>query len=298
MRLKTGILITAGFAVLALSLATIVTLPSATLGGETVIVGQPESPTRSDVPTVSAAPYAAPTAVQVAALPEAKYDAVIPGLIAYTAVSAPEGATTAYTLSSDTVIYGADHSEAVARFAATNFLGEKSVVVPVAFDGSWALVLTPARQALPSVAPGNAPAQTAGWVRAERLTKDHPLTHRINVSVKDQTLTIVDATGAKTASFSVGVGTPSTPTPTGVTGYVQARYLDPAQGQRTYPIQLSSLHSAAADEPYGGNDGGLIGVHHYFASNGAVSHGCIRLPKEAIIAVNQLPVGTLISITN
>ena len=241
-------------------------------------VGDRATPTHSGVPTASVAPYVAPTAAQVAALPEAKYDAVIPGLIAYAAATAPEEATTAYTLSADTAIYGADHSEAVARFDAINFLGEKSVVVPVAFTGGWALVLTPARQALPSAAPGNAPAQTAGWVRTDRLTKDHPLTQRINVSVKDQTLTIVDATGAKTASFSVGVGTPSTPTPTGVTGYIQARYLDPAQGQRTYPIQLSSLHSATADEPYGGSDGGLIGVHYYFASNGAVSHGCIRLP--------------------
>jgi lipoprotein-anchoring transpeptidase ErfK/SrfK len=298
MRLKTAILIAAGGAVLALGLATIVTFASATPGAKSVAVGDPPSPTHSSVPTVSVAPYLAPTAAQVAALPEAKYDAVIPGLIAYAAVSAPEEATTAYTLSADTAIYGADQSEAVARFDVTNFLGEKSVVVPVAFDGSWALVLTPARQALPSAAQGNAPAQTAGWVRADRLTNDHPLRQRINISVKDQTLTIVDATGAKTASFPVGVGTPSTPTPTGVTGYIQARYLDPAQGQRIYPIQLSSLHSAAADEPYGGNDGGLIGVHYYFANNGAVSHGCIRLPKEAITAVNELPVGTLISIEN
>ena len=283
---------------LAIGVATIVTLASGTLGGETVDVGERATPTRSVVPTASVAPYVAPTAAQVAVLPEAKYDAVIPGLIAYEAATAPQEATTAYTLSADTAIYGADHSEAVARFAATNFLGEKSVVVPVAFTDGWSLVLTPARQALPSAAVGNAPAQTAGWVRTDRLMEDHPLTQRINVSVKDQTLTIVDATGAKTASFSVGVGTPSTPTPTGVTGYIQARYLDPAQGQRTYPIQLSSLHSASADEPYGGSDGGLIGVHYYSASNGAVSHGCIRLPREAIIAVNRLPVGTLISITN
>ena len=283
---------------LAIGVATIVVLASATAGGETVVVGDVAASTHSGVPMASVAPYVAPTAAQVAALPAANYDAVIPGLIAYAAVTAPEQATTAYTLSSDTAIYGADHSEAVARFDAINFLGEKSVVVPVDFSGSWALVLTPARQALPSAAKGDAPAQTVGWVRTERLMEDHPLTQRINVSVKGQTLTIVDATGAKTASFSVGVGTPSTPTPTGVTGYIQARYLDPAQGQRTYPIQLSSLHSASADEPYGGSDGGLIGVHYYSASNGAVSHGCIRLPREAIIAVNRLPIGTLISITN
>ena len=28
-----------------------------------------------------------------------------------------------------------------------------------------------------------------------------------------------------------------------------------------HPIQLTSLHATAADEPFGGSDGGLIGIH-------------------------------------
>ncbi|WP_196830624.1 L,D-transpeptidase [Frigoribacterium sp. CG_9.8] len=66
--------------------------------------------------------------------------------------------------------------------------------------------------------------------------------------------------------------------------------------QTVYPIQLASLHSSAADEPYGGNDGGLIGVHYNPVATGDVSHGCVRLSKEAITAVNRLPLGTLINI--
>ena len=93
-----------------------------------------------------------PTPAQIANLPEAKYSAVIPGLIAYTASSALVKTTTAYTLHSDTAIYGKDRAAPVARFSANNFLSKKSVIVPVTFDGEWVLVLTPARQALPSAA--------------------------------------------------------------------------------------------------------------------------------------------------
>ena len=292
MRLKLRVLVTAGAVVLVLGGVGVAAFATATPGTTTANVttaaSHPATPSPSGVLTPA----------QVAALPEAKYDAVIPGLIAYTAASAPVKTTAAYTLHSDTAIYGKDHAAPVARFSANNFLGQKSVIVPVSFDGGWVLVLTPARQALPSAAAGNAAAQTSGWVRADALTRDHPLTQRIIVSVKAQTLTIEDTTGTKSASFKVGVGTSATPTPTGVTGYLQARYLDPAQGQRVHPINLSSLHSATDDEPYGGSDGGLIGLHYFKTSSGAISHGCIRLSTDAITAVNQLPLGTLISITN
>jgi len=297
MHRKARVLITGATGVIALGVTAVMLFANLT-AGQPVATRSSAIRSPAALPSASAEGYVAPSTALIAALPEAKYDAVIPGLIAYTAASASGEATAAYTFSVDTALYAADRAAPVARFAAINFLGEKNVVVPVAFTEGWALVLTPARQALPSEAHGHAPAQTAGWVRIDTLTKDHPLTHRIVISVKDQSLTILDANGTKTVSFSVGVGAAATPTPTGVTGYIQARYLDPAQGQRTYPIQLTSLHSAAADEPYGGNDGGLIGVHYFLTRSGAISHGCIRLSVEAITAVNLLPTGTLISITN
>lgn len=238
------------------------------------------------------------TAAEIALLPEVRYDAVVPGLIGFAVALPPIEMSIAYTVRADTPIYGVGRRTPVARIGALNFLGEKTVVVPVSFFEEWALVLTPARQTLPSAAIGAAPAQTAGWVRIDALVIDHLVTHHIIVSVSDQTLRIVDRGGADIALFSIGVGTPSTPTPTGVTGYIQAQYLDPTQGQDTYPIALTSLHSAAADEPYDGSDGGLIGVHYFVSSSGAVSHGCLRLPDAAIAAVNQLPIGTSISIVD
>jgi hypothetical protein len=241
------------------------------------------------------APYLAPTAAQIAALPEAMYSAVIPGLMPYSTSSIPAAANTAYTLAADTPIYGADKTAPVARFDAKNFMLVASVVVPVKVDGPWSLVLTPSRQQLPSKDDGNAPAQTAGWVRTSALVKDHALPQHLVVSVSKQTISIVDAAGKVSASFPAGVGTSTAPTPTDVVGYLQARYLDPSQDEAVHPIQLTSLHSSAADEPYLGHDGGLIGVHYNATATGNVSHGCVRLNVAAINAVNALPLGTLIT---
>jgi len=236
------------------------------------------------------------SAAKIEALPEAAYSAVIPGLISFQAAHAPAEAKSAYSLASDSALYGPGASGAIAHLPAKNFLGTNSVVVPVAASGDWTLILTPSRSALPSATGGKAPAQTAAWVRTTLLIDATPLTQTIVVYVGAQTLSIVKVDGSVSATFSVAVGASATPTPTGVTGYLQARYLDPAQNENVHPIQLTSLHSSAADEPFGGRDGGLIGIHYYAANSGAISHGCVRLTSAAIVAVNALPLGTLITL--
>jgi lipoprotein-anchoring transpeptidase ErfK/SrfK len=237
------------------------------------------------------------TPTEIAALPEATYDAVIPGLLEAPADAHP---TKSYQVDFTAVVYGSDRITPVARVSARNFMNEPTVVVPVKTDGAWYLILLPSRQSLPSRAAAGtkAAAQSAAWVATSALTSPHTLATRIVVSVGAQTLTITDAAGKPIQTFTVGVGTPDTPTPTGVTGYLQARYLDPAQGQRVHPIQLTSLHATGADEPYGGSDGGLIGIHYQDLSAGAVSHGCVRLDTAAIDAVDKLPLGTPITIVD
>ena len=239
------------------------------------------------------------SAAQLAALPEARYDAVIAALLP---AAGAADADTAYRLKKDTVLYAADRATPIARLAARDFLGEPSIVVPVESSGDWLRVLTPARQRLPSTGANSAgtnslgalaPAQTSAWLRADSLSSPTMLVSRIIVSVSAQTLRII---GVGSRTWPVGVGAPGTPTPVGVSGYLQARYRDAAQGQAEHPIQLTSLHSTAADEPFGGNDGGLIGIHFQASASGARSHGCIRVPLEALAAVDALPLGTLITI--
>ncbi|TIH28781.1 L,D-transpeptidase [Subtercola vilae] len=248
----------------------------------------------SPVPAHTVDAYIPPSLVAVDELPEATYAAVIPGLIANQGITA--AAPTVYSLSADTALYSADRTTPIAHLAALNFLGDRTVVVPIQQDGGWSLVLTPSRLELPSTVNGSAPAQSSAWLRTDALVDPISTPDRIQVSVENQQLIVLDRAGQPVSRYPVGVGTPGTPTPTSVTGYIQARYLDPAQGQTEYPIQLTSLHSAAADEPYGGSDGGLIGVHYEEENTGQVSHGCVRLPVDAITAVNSLPLGTLITI--
>ena len=256
-------------------------------------------PTARTTPTATqtpAAAYTPLTATALAALPEAMYDAVIPGLLPSTITTIPAAATSSYTLTADAPLFGAGQQTAVARLAKLNFMQLPTIVVPVQTSGAWSLVLTPARQQLPSKDGGVAAAQTAGWIPTSFLVKADTLTQYLTVSVSQQKVSIVNADGSVVASFPAGVGAADTPTPTNVVGYLQARYLDPKQNQTVYPIQLASLHSSVADEPYGGNDGGLIGVHYNPVATGDVSHGCVRLAKDAITAVNKLPLGTLITI--
>ena len=242
-------------------------------------------------------PPVVPTALSsdaLAALPEARYDSVIVGLLGEPSLSSQLPAQ-AYALRSPVALYGSDRSAPIANLPAVNFLGEPTVIVPVEVEGGWARILTPARQSLPSANGGSAPAQTSAWIAKNALRDARPLSERIIVSVSAETLTILKGERIQRV-YTVAVGTEETPTPTGVTGYLQARYLDPAQNQTLHPVQLTSLHSADADEPYGGSDGGLIGLHYSNVARGSVSHGCVRLDADAITAINALPLGTPITI--
>jgi len=259
-------------------------------------------PAPAAVPTHSAAATSTPVpgvpqvdAAALAALPEAQYSAVVDGLLPWDRTTT---AAHVFHLTADAPLFGDGRTAPVARFAKTDFLQHPTTVVGLRRQGPWELVLTPARRQLPSAAgAGGAAAQTAAWVPADLLTAVAAPTARVVVSTTEQSVSIVSAsTGAVQQHFAAGVGTADTPTPTGVTGYLEERYADPSQGTGEHPIQLTSLHSSAADEPYGGHDGGLIGLHWNATNSGAVSHGCVRLSAEAVAALDALPLGTLVTV--
>ncbi|MFT4305827.1 MAG: L,D-transpeptidase [Microbacterium sp.] len=262
--------------------------------GQAQAAATPEAVTTSATPTATIPAVPAVDAATVQALPEARYDAVIGGLLAFDG----DAQTTAkvYTAAADLPLFGQDRVTPVARLAATDFLDEATPVVVVQTEGPWALVLTPARRVLPSDAQGTASAQTAAWTPLAALTLQTTPTSRVVISTTAQTVQIVAADGTVLSSFGAAVGAADTPTPTGVVGYLEARYTDPSQGTGDQPIQLTSLHSTAADEPYGGSDGGLIGVHYWPDRDGAISHGCVRVDSDAIAALSALPLGTLVEV--
>lgn len=259
-------------------------------GGDAVPAAADRTPTAT-ARTVPSVPDVA--AAALAALPEARYSAVVGGLLP---VDRTVSSAEVFHLRTDAPLFGSDRQRPVARFAATDFLGQPTTVVGLRHEGDWELVLTPARRELPSAADGHAAAQTAAWVPRTALVQQVTPTSHVVISTADQTVSIESSSGRVTRSFPAGVGTSDTPTPTGVTGYLEQRYVDPSQGTGDHAIQLTSLHSSAADEPYGGSDGGLIGLHWNAAASGAVSHGCVRLSAEGVAALDALPLGTLVTV--
>ncbi|WDH78243.1 L,D-transpeptidase [Microbacterium esteraromaticum] len=244
----------------------------------------PETPT----------PVLVPSAAQLEALPEARYDAVIAGLLPFDGTLASDASASVYRLADDLALYGEDRVEPVARLAAWDFTAEQTVTVAAAVDGEWTLVLTPARQSLPSQNGGTAPAQSAAWVLTTDLPAPETVEAHVTASISDQTVTVRNGDSVET--YSAAVGRAGTPTPTG-TGYLEARFSDPSQANGE-PIQLTSLHSAVADEPYRGDDGGLIAIHWSENTVGASSHGCVRVDTQALTALSGLPTGTPITITD
>lgn len=260
--------------------------------GSTSATSAASEPTPSSSATVvPAVPHV--DAAALAALPEARYSAVIAGLMPFDRTVTSDSV---FQLRADAPLFGATRTTPVARFAASDFLRQPTTVVGLERQGDWELVLTPARQQLPSTAGGSAAAQTSAWVPVASLREVSTPTSRVVISTKDQTVSVVSSGRAAVQRFRAGVGTADTPTPTGVTGYLEQRYVDPAQGTGDHPIQLTSLHSSAADEPYGGHDGGLIGLHWNATTSGVVSHGCVRLDAEAVAAIDALPLGTLVTV--
>lgn len=132
------------------------------------------------------------SAAQLAALPDARHDSVIAGLLP---ARGTEEAESAYRLWNDTALYTADRVTPVARLAARNSLGQATVVVPVESSSGWVRVLTPARQRLPSgdadASGPLAPAQSSAWIRADAQSLPMTVTVRIVVSVSAQTLSTV-----------------------------------------------------------------------------------------------------------
>lgn len=252
------------------------------------VTSRPRADTASRHPTIN-----------TSALPEARYDAVIADLMPFRRPIS--GVLQTYTMRhSTTVLYGADHQTPVATLPKHNFANRATVATAVRDAGTWTMILTPARQQLPSTRTSSqplTPAQTSAWVHTADLQPAQQVRAAITVHLDSSRITITNQHG-DTASWSAAIGAPGTPTPTDVTGYLQERYLDPAQRQSVHRIQLSSLHATGNDEPYHGHDGGLIGIHYAQNPSGATTHGCIRVTADTITAIDKLPLGTPITITH
>jgi len=115
-----------------------------------------------------------------------------------------------------------------------------------------------------------------GWVPRDALGSFH-LTHLELVVNREQERMYLYSRGRRMWSAPVGVGKPSTPTPTGHF-WVDERFTvtDPASGY--YPYAFGTTDYSTLTEWPGG---GIVGIHGpYYDPQGIpgqISHGCIRL---------------------
>lgn len=146
--------------------------------------------------------------------------------------------------------------------------------------GRWTRVLLPSR-----------PNGSTGWLRTARLQERHT-PYVIRVHVGSRRLDLV-RDGDPLGSWSVAVGAPETPTPVGRT-FLLGSIVDAGQSYSPLILPLGA-HSDTLDS-YGGGPG-TVALHGWPDASvfgQAVSHGCIRVPADALDQLRQVPLGTLV----
>ena len=167
----------------------------------------------------------------------------------------------------------------------TSFGSARVLLVDQIADG-WVRVELPVR-----------PNGSTGWVRSDEVRLE-TLDRLVTVDLAARELTVwVD--GAVDRVIEVAIGSTVNPTPTG--SFYVVDKLDTANDGGVYgPYAFGlSAHSDTLSE-FGGGDGqiGIHGTNDPSSLGQAVSHGCVRLPNDAITHLaTELPLGTPVVIS-
>lgn len=248
------------------------------------------APRPSASPTVVPAPPK-PTQEQLAAVPLAFYDGLIPALLDSTTVSPSNQWEVATPIAPLVALYASPAPDAAPIAALGSTVPTVNTATAVAVygvSGEMILVSTPSRNATPK--PGKpAPSSTFAWARAAdfSITK---ITQTVMVDNASSTISIVSSTGVVSASEIARLGTPDDPTPAATWSYIESIYTD-ARVAYTHgnPISLTGAHSSTL-AGYGGNSA-LTALHFYPDPTGS-SHGCVRVSASMTKSLAALPVGT------
>ncbi len=135
------------------------------------------------------------------------------------------------------------------------------------------------------------PTNSTGWVLRRALGAYSFVRTRLVVDVERLTATLFDD-GRPVFRARIGVGRPSSPTPTGAF-YIRSKLIS-FRSDFYGPLAFgtSARSPVLTDWP----DGGFIGIHgtdHPELLPGRVSHGCVRMRNDDILELGRLmPVGT------
>jgi lipoprotein-anchoring transpeptidase ErfK/SrfK len=167
-------------------------------------------------------------------------------------------------------------------------LGSPTWVPVVQGIPGWAQVLLPSR-----------PDRSAGWIftdgSAASQVEIRVSPYLIRIEVGARQLSVYDD-GALLGTWTVAVGAPATPTPTGRTFLLALLAPSPV----TYsPLILPLGTHSNTFSTFGGGPG-TVGLHGWPSPSvfgHAVSNGCVRVPAAALQVLSHIPLGTLVMIT-
>ena len=159
---------------------------------------------------------------------------------------------------------------------------------PKQFGDTWLPVITRNRDWVQVLLPSR-PNGSTGWIRSAQLQEAHSR-FLITVHLGQRTMELFED-NRLVGSWPVAIGAPATPTPVGRT-FVLGQIIDDKQPFSPVILPLGS-HSATLDS-YGGGPG-TVAIHGWTNPSvfgEAVSHGCVRVPDEALDMIRTVPLGT------
>jgi len=165
-------------------------------------------------------------------------------------------------------------------------LGGPTWVPVVETKPGWQRVLLPSR-----------PNGATGWITAGKdkvQTAHSPYTIKVDTSARRLSLL---KSGRSLGTWTVAVGAPKTPTPAGRTFILAS--LAPAKPTYSPLILPVGAHSESLDT-FGGGPG-TVAFHGWPQKSvfgQAVTHGCVRVPADALRALAKVPLGTPVSIAD
>ncbi|WP_245667293.1 L,D-transpeptidase [Actinomadura macra] len=215
----------------------------------------------------------------------------LPRATTYTTIEDLPQDTTPFAGGDGTVLHPADTvpvsagpgAPAVAELPASQ-LGGPTWVPVVETRPGWRRVLLPSR-----------PNRVTGWIPQSAEDETARSTHQVKVDLSDRRMTLLQS-GRETGSWKVAVGAAKTPTPIGRT-FVLA-LLAPAKPTFSPLILPLGAHSDTLDT-YGGGPG-TVAFHGWTSPSvfgKAITHGCVRVPADALKRLAKVPIGTTVLIT-
>ena len=183
------------------------------------------------------------------------------------------------------VVYAGPGKAPIAMLPATE-LGAPTWVPVVQTGPGWDQVLLPSR-----------PDHITGWIYTAGAKLDTRHTsYLLRVNLAEHRLSVYND-GKLLGAWTVAIGAPGTPTPTGRT-FLLALLAPPDPTYSPLILPLGT-HSNALSS-FGGGPG-TVGIHGWPDTSvfgKSVSNGCVRVPAAALHLVSTIPLGSLVVISS